>query len=243
MKKLVHNFLNKFGWQLIKPELIHNNGGIPGGTVFSRRLSIFKSIYKELQNVEGDIIELGVHWGYGVLLHHHCKKEDQTIIGFDSFAGHSKPTENDFKGGKYRNFSNSFAITESDVFTTIQYGLNVSLAEAQKMVVLKKGFVQDTLPDFVQLYLESNKKVALVHCDMDIYEPFLIGLKNTWKILSKNGIIIIGKLDNPELMGKTIAFKEFLKELQDSHYQVRHIDMIELGTSEMIKLTYLQKTI
>ena len=243
MKKTIHKFLNKLGYQLIKPELIHNNGGIPGGTVFSRRLSIFKSIYKELQNVEGDIIELGVHWGYGVLLHHHCKKENQTIIGFDSFAGHSKPTSNDLQGGRFRNFSNSFAITESDVYTTMEYGLNVKFDEAKKMVVLKKGFVQDTLPEFVQSYLDKNKKVALVHCDMDIYEPFLIGLKNTWKILNKNGIIIIGKLDNPELMGKTIAFKEFLSDLHEDHYKVRHIDMIELGTSEMCKLTFLQKNI
>lgn len=241
MKKFIHNFLHKFGYQLIKPELIHTNGGIPGGTIFSRRLTIFKSIYRDLEGVEGDIIELGVHWGYGILLHHHCKKEEQIIIGFDSFAGHSKPTEHDLLGGKFRYFKNTFKISEIDVYKTLQYGLNITIEQAKNIAILKKGFVQKTLPEFVSDYQLNGKKISLVHCDMDIYEPFIIGLRNTWKILSTNGIIIIGKLNNPELMGKTVAFNEFLADLNKDEYKIKEVDMMELGTSEWCKLTYIQK--
>ena len=82
--------------------------------------------------------------------------------------------------------------------------------EAKNKVTFVKGYIQNTLPQFVESYIENKRHVALVHCDMDIYEPFLVGLENSWKVLNKNGVIIIGKLNNPELMGKTVAFNEFL---------------------------------
>lgn len=244
MKKLIHKILNHFGYQLIKPELIHNNSGISGGTEFSRRLVVFRELYEEINEVSGDILELGVHWGYGILLHHFCKKENQKIIGFDSFEGHSKPTKYDFSGGKFRNFKNSYSISEDDVYTTISYGLNVTKDEAKNKATLIKGFIQNTLPEFTEKYIKDNKNIALVHCDVDIYEPFLVGLKNSWKILSKNGIIIIGKLNNPQLMGKTIAFNEFLKDINPNDYEILDLKMKELGGSaETVKLTYIKKLI
>jgi len=242
MKKLIHKILNIYGYQLIKPELIHNNGGIPGGTVFSRRLVTLREIYKDIEGVEGDIFELGVHWGYGILLHHHCKSEiNQRVVGFDSFQGHSKPTNNDYLGGKFRNFKNSFEISEDDVYTTMAYGLNITKQEAKNKVTFVKGYIQNTLPQFVESYIKDKRQLALVHCDVDIYEPFLVGLENSWKILNKNGVIIIGKLNNPELMGKTVAFNEFIAKIDPNQYEIKSIDMLDLGYKETSQLTYLKK--
>jgi len=109
----------------------------------------------------------------------------------------------------------------------------------QANVSLIAGWIQDTMPAFRAN--PPNEPIALVHCDVDIYEPFLITLQNTWDLLSKNGIIILGKLNNPELMGKTEAVNEFIAELPQGSFKLNSHKILEINTLQSVDLSYLVK--
>jgi hypothetical protein len=79
-----------------------------------------------------------------------------------------------------------------------------------------------------------------VHADCDIYEPFRATLNNTWDALQAGGVVILGRLDNPELMGKTAAVREFLQEVGDQA-DLRSVDMFDVGFRKK-QQSYLVKT-
>ncbi len=62
----------------------------------------------------------------------------------------------------------------------------------------------------------------------------------SWPHLVQNGIIIIGKMDNPELMGKTIAVKEFLENLDSNSYELKEREIYGNGFN-LVKQSYIVK--
>ena len=64
-----------------------------------------------------------------------------------------------------------------------------------------------TLPN----YLKKNKKlkIALLHLDLDVYEPTRFALNNLYKYIAKNGIILLD--DYSHIQGATLAVDEFIK--------------------------------
>ena len=68
---------------------------------------------------------------------------------------------------------------------------------------------------------KNGKKIAYVHADMDIYEPIKEILTSTYPLLSKGAIVSVGIIDNPELAGKTNAFKEFLASIDQSSIDLK----------------------
>jgi len=65
--RLSNRLLNPLGILISKPEVIHGSPRFSGATLWSRRLYDFRFYFELLHDIEGDIIESGVHWGYGIL--------------------------------------------------------------------------------------------------------------------------------------------------------------------------------
>lgn len=89
-----NTYLSRFGVLLSKPEVIHGSPAFSGATTMSRKDFIFKYFFDQVSTIAGDVIEAGIHWGYGLLSM--LKFTDlpyfqRHIYGFDSFAGYSKP--------------------------------------------------------------------------------------------------------------------------------------------------------
>ena len=76
---------------------------------------------------------------------------------------------------------------------------------------------------------------------MDIYEPFLITLKSFWPLLAIGGVICLGKLNNPELLGKTHAFNEFIDTIPSDSYFIGNIMVKEINTLKLIPVDYIKK--
>jgi hypothetical protein len=244
--RILNSIINPFGILISKPEIIHGSPAFSGATLFSRKVHIFRFFYDKILNVDGCVIESGVHWGYGILAHIFYTQKgggypSRNIIGFDSFEGHSAPNEKDKSGGSYINLGSSFKIYQNDVWKTLLYGTGFDLEMLQANIKLISGWLQDTMPVFKAN--PRNEPIALVHCDVDIYEPFLITLQNTWDLLSVKGIIILGKMNNPELMGKTEAVNEFIEDLPYGSYKLDSHTILEINTLKPIKLSYLIKLI
>lgn len=230
--RITNKFLNRFGVLLSFPETIHGSPAFSGATLWARRLHQTRFYFNQLENVEGDILESGVHWGYGILLELTITSE-RRIYGFDSFAGHSEAKKQDMSGGEFRPLDKSFKVSEDDVWKTLEYGTGLGKHDLEGRVKLISGWIQDTLPLFKERATRENIKLAFVHSDMDIYEPFKCTLENSWDLLSENGIILLGQLNDPQLMGKTIALNEFLSTLENGSYDLKSRKVIVNGLKEV----------
>lgn len=113
---------------------------------------------------EGEILEFGV--GSGETLHHFSKTfPNRSIYGFDSFDGLPENWRSGFPEGTF-----------SDVVVPTERN-NINLI---------KGLFQDTLEDFLA---KTDLKIAIVHCDADLYSSTKFVLeKLSTKI--QNGTII-----------------------------------------------------
>ena len=53
------------------------------------------------------------------------------------------------------------------------------------------------------------------------------------------GIIIVGRLNNTALLGKTHAIDEFLEKLPKDSYSLESIEVSDIGTLEKVNLSYI----
>lgn len=239
--RYTNKILNKFGVLLSVPEVIHGSPRFSGATLWARRLNGLKFYLDKTRDVEGIIVEGGVHWGYGILIEWTLTSEQNTlIIGFDSFAGHSSPDSKDYSGNAYSPLDDSFKTSPSDVWKTLEYGTGLKKDILEKRIKLIDGWLQDTMPKFKNDAAREGMKIRFVHADTDLYEPMKVILVNTWSALSKGGVILVGHLNDPELMGKTFAVREFLAELPEKSYRLNEREFIHNGMVKVID-TYIEK--
>ena len=237
--RFTNKIINKFGILLSKPEVIHGSPAFSGAVTQSRKNFIFKPFYDMISDVEGDIVEAGVHWGYGLLSHLlfiSKPYKTRTIYAFDSFSGHSKLTIEDKSNNSFINLTNDFRISIEDVYKTLNNGTEYTKEDIDKRIKFIPGWAHETMP-----YFNKTDKIAFVHSDMDIYEPVKITLESFWPKLSIGGIISVGRINNPQLMGKTIAFNEFVNSIQKGTYEIGVIKIKEINTLKIIDQTYIKK--
>jgi len=67
--RFINSLVNPLGILISKPKIIHGSPAFAGATLFSRKVHMFRFFYDKIQNVNGCVVESGVHWGYGILAH------------------------------------------------------------------------------------------------------------------------------------------------------------------------------
>lgn len=165
-------------------------------------------LYKKILEIPGDILELGVYKAASLvrlavfrdlLETSHSRK----IVGFDAFGdfptdGLSLPTD--------RSFVPEF---ESEGGA----GLDVREVEAifrdkdcDDNVLLIKGNVRETLPAFLEE--QPQTRIALLHLDMDVYEPTHMAIELLWDRIVPGGLLVVDDYNAVE--GATRAVDEFL---------------------------------
>lgn len=177
-------------------------------------------IFKKILNVKGDIIECGVFKGASLIRFLTFrdlieKNNKRKVIGFDAFGKFPQPKIN---------FTNKKADTDFAKRHDKNIGIGINIDKLKKYLKNKKitnyqlikGDVLKTLPN----YLLKNKKlkIALLHLDLDVYEPTRFVLENLYNKISKNGIILLD--DYTHIKGATLAVDEFLKKNKLKIYRV-----------------------
>ena len=236
--RLLNWIFNRFGIVISKPDFVHGSPAFSGALVFSRRLFQTKMHLDQVKDVDGDIVEGGIHWGYGLLIE--LLLSNKKVHAFDSFSGHSKATVFDRDSKAWKPLDSAFEVGLEDVKKTLDYGSTLSIEDVEARVAFYDGWVQDTMPQWSKTMASQGKYIAYVHADMDIYEPIKVILTQTYPLLSKGAIVVVGVIDNPELMGKTKAFKEFLSEIDESEIEIKTRIMIGTGGGEQTQ-TYFVK--
>ena len=123
----------------------------------------------------GLCIECGVYKGESISrLSKLLNKE--TIYGFDSFEGLPEDWQ-----------VNKSLIRKKKAFT-----LHGKLPEVSKNIILIKGWLKDTLPEFINHH--SNDKITFLNIDTDLYSSAKTILQNCNILLKPGGIIRFDEL-------------------------------------------------
>ena len=112
-------------------------------------------------------LEFGVFRGISTnVFAKELSKSNKKIYGFDSFEGLSEDQVGHL--GNYKG----------------QFNQNKKLPELRENVVPVVGWIQDTLPAFLEKNFNDNSKIRFIHIDVDTYETTKFILEKL-KIFSK----------------------------------------------------------
>ncbi len=175
-----------------------------------------EKIFSQILNVQGSIIECGVHTGGGILTwaalsaifepYNHLRK----VIGFDTFEGFPELDSNDLSTSNNSNLK--IGGLKVDAYNDILKAKQLfdsfrPLGHIEK-IQLVKGDACQTIPKFI----EENKHltVALLHLDFDIYKPTKIAIETLINRMPRGAIIVFDELNHPDWPGETQAVPDLI---------------------------------
>jgi hypothetical protein len=173
-------------------------------------------LYKKIIDLPGHVFEFGVHKGNSLIRFATFRdlleaSSSRKIYGFDTFKNFpmtDKASDNEF----IESFVN-------------EAGLPISAEQLKHCLMHKKisnvelieGNILDTLPNFIQTHPET--RAALIHIDVDVYEPTKIILENLFNRLVPGGLLVLD--DYAIVAGETDAVDEFL----DNKYTIQKLSI------------------
>lgn len=212
------NFFNKTPFERYQEESLKNSYDhfkkYFAQAIFLKNFRIKNyAISKALENKESGIyLEFGVHKGdsinfFSMLI------GDEKIYGFDSFEG----LKEDWKG------------TQATKGT---FDLKGKIPKLNKNVVPIKGWIQDTLPKFI----EKAKKINFVHMDVDTYETTKFILNKIKPFLNNGAIILFDELYN-NIGWEENEYKALIEIFDENEY--KYLAFSKEGAQVLIKYNKL----
>ena len=177
-----------------------------------KKITDHYEIYKKVSHLEGDIIECGVFKGVSLIRFLTFRAFDsmskiKKIYGFDIFGSFPRPNKNKDHNKRDTSFAKSH---------DKKIGLGIKKKKLND-ILRTKGFknfslIEGDVTETIEKFIKNKKKIkiALLHLDMDVYEPTKHTLNKLFKFIVKNGIILID--DYKHIRGATIAIDEFMKK-------------------------------
>lgn len=184
-------------------------------------------LYKKIVELPGDVVELGVYKGgsffqfaaFRELLEN---EKSRKLIGFDIF-GEFPEVHNEgdkaFREKWTRETHNSF-LTKEEIQESL---LKRNIGNTE----LVQGDIAITIPAYLQSH--PYMKIALLHIDVDIYEPSVIGLEYLYDLVVPGGIIV---LDDYGVAGETKAVDEFIG---DKKIKIRRLPISQHKPAYILK--------
>ena len=161
-----------------------------------RRQGLINEIKEiERKKIVGDFLELGVFKGFSAYLMLEYGSKPRKYIGFDTFSGLSKPIPV-IDGSHWIKGDLAFSKLEAHAKLK-QFGDRVTL-------------IQGEIPEIFLIESLHDRKFALVHIDLDLYEPTKNALEFGWLRLSNGGSLICDDYGFGTCPGATKAVDEFL---------------------------------
>ncbi|HEF9948449.1 TPA: class I SAM-dependent methyltransferase [Campylobacter coli] len=164
-------------------------------------------LYKKIMDLPGDLIECGIFKGNSFFELGHYRniletQQSRKLIGFDIFGKFPETHYEDDKE-KRINFIKDAGENSIDIdkMHEILSYKNISNYE------LIKGDINYTIPEYCKI--NPCLKIALLHIDVDIYEPTVTILENMYDKIVKGGIVIFD--DYSFFPGETKAVDDFFR--------------------------------
>lgn len=162
-------------------------------------------IYKKILDLPGDVLEFGVYKGTSLvrllsfrdLLEHQGSRK---IVGFDAFGKFPDDLELEEDRDFVERFEQAggYGISAEDLDDFLQ-------AKGMKNYELVEGDINHSLPNYLEAH--PAQKIALLHIDVDVYEPSKLILDLLWERVVPGGILMLD--DYGTVAGETQAVDEF----------------------------------
>ena len=193
-----------------------------------KKLIVHYELYKKIKKIKGAVLECGVYKGssfiqWATFRLIDDKYHNRSIIGFDTF---NKFPETNFLPDKIHR--KKFISEAGNKSLSVKKLKKIFDKKKFKNIKLVEGDILKTVPKFV--IKNPNLKIALLHIDVDIYEPTKVILENLFKKVVKGGIIIFD--DFNVFPGETKAVKDFLK---GKKYKLKKLSYSKLKPYYIIK--------
>ena len=177
-------------------------------------------LYKSVVNLPGHIVECGVYKGASLIRFATFRAVlespySRKVIGFDAFGkfpSQERPSDQEF----------------ADMFER-QGGSGISVEQLKEVLAHKsfenfelvQGDICDTIPKYLSEHPEP--KIALLHVDVDVYEPSVVILNNLYERVVRGGLVVFD--DFGTVAGETKAIDEFFagKDVQIEKLPISHI--------------------
>ena len=187
-----------------------------------KRFLAHVDIFKMTLEIPGDIAELGVYRGLGLMTWANLLEaysigdRTKTIYGFDNWKGFTEFSPEDGKNAKdfqkiiggfspenyYKELNNAIAIFDKDRFIPWK-----------PRIKFIKGNIEETAHNFIKE--NPGVRFSLIHFDCDLYKPTKAALECFWPILSRGGIMLFDEYSIPAWPGETKAVDEFFSDKRD----------------------------
>ena len=191
-----------------------------------KRILAHAELFRMTLEVPGDIVELGVFRGAGLmtwanLLESYCIGDrTKVVFGFDNWTGFSGFSPEDgetvdeahkvvggFSAADYlEQLKDAIAIFDDDRFIPWK-----------PRIKLVKGDIEETVPEFVKE--NAGVRFSLIHFDCDLYRPTKIALEHFWPLLSRGGVMLFDEYGIHDWPGETRAVDEFFADKPEVRLQ------------------------
>jgi len=176
-----------------------------------RRAIYFGRLLASIRDIDGAIVECGVGQGRGLAMWTSLsllEPRERQIWAFDSFEGFPKLSDKDQASPEFEaDLAEYKKFTVLYVLNTLQQ-FGISRSDIDRRIAFAKGFIPESLSFY------DEKPVALLHLDLDIYEPYKTALEFFWERLAPGGIVAFDEynkaLDVHKWPGAQCAINEFL---------------------------------
>jgi hypothetical protein len=183
--------------------------------VYSTRQNVTSALtridlFRKILDVQGSIIECGVHKGSNLFLFNHLSSIlepyhfNRKIIGFDTFEGFRSLDANQDDNNL---LESDFSDTNYDLlhqFAELE-GKNRAVSHIHK-IELVKGDATKTIPKYVDK--NPHLIIAMLYLDFDIYKPTKIALEYLLPLVPKGGVVGLDEINCKKWFGETVALKE-----------------------------------
>jgi hypothetical protein len=184
-----------------------------------KRFLAHSQLFQTTLEVPGDIVELGVFRGMGLmtwanLLEAFCVGDrTKTVYGFDNWQGFVDiaPQDGANEDQTHKEVGGfSPAAYKAELEAAIDIFDSDRFVPWKARVKLIEGNIEETVPAFVQD--NPGVRFSLVHFDCDLYSPTRAALEALWPRLSRGGILLFDEYAIKEWPGETLAVDEFLAD-------------------------------
>lgn len=184
-----------------------------------KRFLAHNELFLKTLEVPGDIAELGVFRGLGLmtwanLLEAYCIGDrTKTVYGFDNWNGFVKFDNED--GSQQENaYKVLGGFSCGEYLDELENAINIYDADRfipwKDRIKLVTGNIEESVPNFVEK--NPGVRFSLVHFDCDLYKPTKVALEYLWPILSRGGIMLFDEYSIPDWAGETKAVDEFIED-------------------------------
>ena len=183
------------------------------------RLLAHYEMFKEIVELPGSIVELGVYRGSGLFtwanfLETFCPGDRiRKVFGFDDFQGYSKFADQDDGAQKYVHELDHHLVSDHDTIDKLVKLHNDDniLRGAERCRVIE-GDICKTVPEFV--VSTWGLRLCLLYIDTNLYESTKVGLEYLYPLVVPGGIVAFNGYGQQPWEGEARAIEEFFGKRQ-----------------------------